>query len=245
MQTATLIDVPSFDMLSAPLLETGPGQSALLTMKCLEQVVGLRNQTLAAHSTRVGSMASMLGMAMGLPTRDAVDLSRIAGLHDVGKLVVPDAILGKPGPLTPEEWAVMKRHPLVGHDILAAGSHPLLDRAARIALYHHEAFDGSGYPHRLAGAAIPLEARITAVCDIYDALREDRPYRPGFGHDEAVRIICKGDGRTTPEKFDPEVLTAFSKVHGALDTIFLTFGDGETPSGIWPTAGEIGKTAVH
>lgn len=205
------------------------GRAAHTTMKCLEQVVELRNRSLAAHSTRVGTMASMLALAIGLPARNAAELSQIAGLHDVGKLVVPDAVLDKPGPLTPEEWTLVKQHPVVGHDILAAGGHPLLDRAARIALHHHEAFDGSGYPHRLVGAAIPLEARITALCDIYDALREDRTYRRGFGHDDAVRIICKGDGRTTPEKFDPDVLTAFSKVHGDFDIIFQTTADIAPP----------------
>lgn len=158
--------------LTAQVPMPGAGQAAQTTMKCLEQIVGLRNQPLAVHSTRVGSMASLVAQAMGLPGRSAAELSRIAGLHDVGKLVVPDAVISKPGPLTPDEWAIMKKHPVVGHDILAAGGHPLLDRAAAIALHHHEAFDGSGYPHGLIGTTIPLEARIAAVCDVYDALRK-------------------------------------------------------------------------
>lgn len=196
-----------------------PIQTARTTLKCLEQIVGLRNCSLMTHSTRVGDMAATIALAIGMSAGDAAEMGAIAAFHDVGKVIVPDAVLHKPGPLTAEEWGTMKQHPRVGHDILAAGGHPALDRAALISLRHHEAFNGSGYPHGISGSDIPLDARVVAVCDVYDALREDRPYRAGFSHDEAVRIICKGDGRTTPEKFDPAVLQAFSKVHPNFDRI--------------------------
>jgi len=215
-----------------------PAQTARVTLKCLEQIQGLRNGSLATHSTRVGDMAATIALAMGMVTRDAIELGSIAAFHDVGKVIVPDAVLHKPGPLTAEEWGIMKQHPQVGYDILSAGGDPALDRAALISLHHHEAFNGSGYPHGASGNDIPLDARVVAVCDIYDALREDRPYRAGFSHGEAVHIICNGDGRTTPENFDPAVLQAFSKVHSSLDTIFaLSMG---SPSGAVPVPARSG-----
>ena len=116
------------------------------------------------------------------------------------------------GPLLPEQWGMVQQHPEVGHAILNHFDHPTARLAASIALHHHERFDGTGYPHGLNGLDIPLEARIVAVCDVYDALRSHRPYKTARSHDDALRIMLDGDGRTAPEHFDPVILAAFAKL---------------------------------
>jgi putative two-component system response regulator len=186
---------------------------------CVAGLAKARNNGLAAHVTRVGDMTKILARAVGLPHDYASTIGQAATLHDAGKIAIPDSILCKPGPLDASEWALMKQHPKVGHDLLRAARHPLLDTAAALALFHHECFDGSGYPSGFGGDAIPIEARIVSVCDIYDALREVRSYRPAFDHEKACDVILKGDGRTTPAKFDPDVLMAFDRVKEELDRV--------------------------
>jgi putative two-component system response regulator len=127
--------------------------------------------------------------------------------------------------LSAEEWEVMKTHAVLGARILKGGSSPYLDMGMRIALGHHECFDGSAYPNGLKGRKIPLEARITQLCDCYDALRSKRPYRPAFEHKETLGILMKGDGRTSPEHFDPEVLLTFERSASGFEEIFENFQD--------------------
>ena len=123
-------------------------------------------------------------------------------MHDVGKIGTPDDILRKPGPLTAAERAVMKRHTTNGYEILADSESELLRLAATIALTHHERCDGSGYPNALVGDDIPLEGRITAVADVFDALLSDRVYRPALSTPEAVVVLEQGRGT----EFDPEIV---------------------------------------
>lgn len=161
-----------------------------------------------AHSNLVTRYTGVLAGAMGLPAGEADDIACAAALHDIGKIGVPEAILTKPGPLDPAEFAVIRNHGEIGHAILAREPHRLAGLAAQIARHHHDRFDGSGYTP-LAGFAIPLPARIVAVADIYDALRSARAYKPALSHEEAAARLLVGDGRTDPSHFDPAVLTAF------------------------------------
>lgn len=174
-----------------------------LTLWGWARAVELRDQETAGHTQRVTELAVKIGRELGLNPRDLEDLRRGAILHDVGKLAIPDAILLKPGPLTPEEWAVMKQHPLHAYDWLKGI--PFLQRALNVPLYHHERWDGSGYPHGLAGETIPLLARVFAVADVYDALTSDRPYRDAWPAQKALSYIREEAGR----QFDPQVVEAF------------------------------------
>ena len=157
-------------------------------------------------------------------------------LHDVGKVSVPDAVLNKEGKLTNEEFEQMKSHTLSGGDLLRQiakflpGEQSQLDCAIEISECHHEKYDGTGYPRRLKGDDIPISARIVSVSDVYDALRSPRPYKRGFTHEEALEIILVGDGRTSPQHFDPMVLEVFKLVHEEMRYAYDTnpdphFGD--------------------
>ncbi|WP_245544461.1 HD domain-containing phosphohydrolase [Oceanithermus profundus] len=177
-----------------------------LTLWGWARAVELRDQETAGHTQRVTELALKLGRELGLGPHELEDLRRGAILHDVGKLAIPDAILLKPGPLTPEEWAVMKRHPLHAYEWLR--DIPFLRRALKVPLYHHERWDGSGYPHGLAGEAIPFLARIFTVADVFDALTSDRPYRPAWPLEKALDYVRKETGR----QFDPQVVEAFLRL---------------------------------
>lgn len=184
-----------------------------------------RDNETGEHIRRIGAFAKVLAEGIGWSPEEADRIGRAAQLHDIGKIGVPDRVLLKPGPLTPSEWAIMKRHAEVGGGILAVSKGEVMQCAAQIALAHHERWDGTGYPHGIAGATIPLEARIVAVCDVYDALRSPRPYKPPFDHDETKRIMLEGDGRTQPGHFDPEILDVFSRRASAFADLYTQYPD--------------------
>jgi len=150
------------------------------------------------HSERVAGLARRMALGIGLGRGTAETVAQAGLLHDLGKIAVPERILRKPGPLTPEEWEIMRRHPVTGAQIVA----PLefFDEGAVILRHHHERLDGSGYPDGLRGEMIPLGARIVAVADVYDALTSDRPYRPGLSHGEALERLLAEAGRTLDER---------------------------------------------
>lgn len=144
-------------------------------------------------------------------------------MHDIGKIGIPDHILLKPGSFMPDEWEVMKGHAAMGAAILGNSKSLYLRMGAEIALNHHERWDGGGYPDGKQGEDIPLAARIMNICDIYDALRSKRPYKPAFDHQKAMEIITQGDGRTQPGHFDPHILTTFIQHHEVFRDIFASY----------------------
>lgn len=188
----------------------------------LARVVEFKDHETYSHISRLShlsqGMAEMLGMAAGY----CETMFYASAMHDIGKICVPGHVLCKPGPLTPEELVTVRKHPEVGASLIANSTSPFLTMGTEIASGHHECWDGSGYPNHLAGDNIPLSARIVMLCDQYDALRSERPYKRAFTHDEVLRIICEGDGRTMPEHFDPEILAIFKRFHGRFAEIFET-----------------------
>jgi putative two-component system response regulator len=174
------------------------------TVERLARAIELHEDEAGEHVDRISRLSSHLGSQLGLDDEQILLLKAAAPLHDVGKIAIPEKILRKAGKLTPEEREEMERHAEAGHRILDGSESELLQMAARIALTHHEWFDGNGYPRRLAGEEIPIEGRIVAVADVFDALLSDRPYRPAKSVDEAVEIVREGRGT----QFDPEVVDA-------------------------------------
>jgi two-component system, cell cycle response regulator len=158
---------------------------------------------LESHSAEVAGTAARIAARMGMADHQIRDVERAAELHDVGKVAVPDAILNKPGALDDADWRYMRQHTLIGQRILAVA--PALHPIADLVRASHERFDGTGYPDRLAGAAIPLGARIIAVCDAYDAMTSDRPYREASSHAQALEELARCAGT----HFDPRVVEAF------------------------------------
>jgi putative two-component system response regulator len=143
-------------------------------------------------------------------------------MHDIGKVGIPDSILLKPGPLTAKEREIMETHTLIGTKILEGSESVFLKIGGEIAISHHERWDGSGYPYGLKGKSIPLSGMITIIADQYDALRSERPYKPPFDHEKAFNVITKGDSKTTPEHFDPEILNMYKKIHKEFEEIYET-----------------------
>jgi response regulator RpfG family c-di-GMP phosphodiesterase len=172
------------------------------TVERLTRAIDQHDPSTGEHVTRMADIAAFLGAGLGLDASRVELLRAAAPMHDVGKIGTPDEILRKPGPLSPQERSVMEHHTVVGHEILADSKSELLRLAATIALTHHERYDGQGYPQGLRGPSIPLEGRITAVADVFDALLSDRVYRPALPVAEAIALIKAGRGA----QFDPELV---------------------------------------
>ena len=164
-----------------------------------------RNPSLGDHLDDVTGLCEAVGRQLGLPEEEMTPLLQAAALHDVGKVAIPDAILDKPGPLDETEWEFMRTHTLIGERILAEA--PALAEAAKIVRASHERHDGNGYPDGLAGDEIPLAARIIAVCDSFDAMTSDRPYRTAMSREGALSELHNCSGT----QFDPKVIAAFVK----------------------------------
>jgi methanogenic corrinoid protein MtbC1 len=180
------------------------------TVQRLSMAVEFRDEDTGAHIERIGRFSVLLAEHIGMDVDFCERLKHSAPLHDVGKVAIPDAILLKPGPLTPEERAIVETHAEEGHRLVRGSSSSILDMAATIALSHQEKWDGSGYPRGLKGEAIPIEGRIVAVADVFDALTSDRVYRKAFSVGDAVQMMREQRGR----HFDPVLLDAFMEVLG-------------------------------
>ena len=193
--------------------------SQMATIFALAKLAEARDDDTGKHVDRVRTFGKMLGEQMRemglhaayLTTTFIDNLYQTAALHDIGKVGIPDAILLKPGKLTPEEFVEMKKHSAIGASTLATvlKQHPdnrFLRMGVEVARSHHEKWDGTGYPDKLKGAKIPLAARIVAVADFYDALTSNRCYRPAFSHEDACRMILESNGT----HLDPDVVAAFS-----------------------------------
>ena len=193
----------------------------------LTRAAEYRDEDTGAHVRRVANYTWEIASCLGLERIFLDEIFYAAPMHDVGKIGVPDSILLKAGPLTEEEWALMRSHTEIGYKILAYGRTPFTKMGAEIALSHHERWDGTGYPKKLKGDEIPLSGRIMNICDQYDAMRSKRPYKPAFDHAKVMEILTKGDGRTMVCHFDPDVHAAFLRCADRFAEIFDNLQDDE------------------
>jgi response regulator RpfG family c-di-GMP phosphodiesterase len=177
----------------------------LEVVRRLGQAAESRDGETGAHIERMSRLCERVALAMGLTPAHAERLRHAALLHDVGKIGIPDSVLNKPGRFDAAERAVMERHTTIGASILAGSESPLVQLAERIALTHHERWDGSGYPAGLRGEQIPLEGRICAICDVFDALVSTRPYKEAWTIADALALIVRERGA----HFDPQVVDVF------------------------------------
>jgi len=191
----------------------------------LQSVTEIYHLESADHMDRIGAYSRLAARILGKNEEEQEDIEVFSRLHDIGKLRVPLSILAKPGKLTDEEMKIVRNHPLWGAELI--GGAKWLDMARKICLSHHEKWDGSGYPLGLSGDEIPWEGQVVALADVYDALRSRRVYKDRMAHEEAVRIILHGDGRTAPEHFSPLMLDFFREHHEELDKIYGAFFLGE------------------
>ena len=186
----------------------------------LTRMAEYRDSVTGNHIIRVGHYAAKMAETLGMGREFIDKLAFASPMHDIGKVGIADDILLKKGSLTNEEFETMKKHASMGYEILSGSKHPSLQMAAEIAHTHHERWDGKGYPNGLAGEEIPIEGRITVICDVYDALRGERPYKHGISHEEAVRTMVGGNERQPPGFFDPKLLKTFSEIAPTFEAIF-------------------------
>lgn len=193
------------------------------TTNALARAAETNDDQTGKHVKRVNSFAKRIAEELGLSKHFINKLYNSAQMHDVGKIYVDKNILLKPGKLSKEEFEEIKKHTTYGEKII--GDSEYLKMSAEVAKYHHEKYDGTGYPESRKGEDIPLSARIVFIADIYDALRSERSYKPAFSHEKAYKIITLGDGRVNPEHFDPKVLEAFKRIHEDFRIIYEDLKD--------------------
>ena len=180
-------------------------ETRLEIVRRLGRAAEYRDNETGMHVIRMSKASHLLARAAGLPDAQADLLLDAAPMHDIGKIGIPDRVLIKPGPLDADEWALMKTHPLIGAEIIGGHGSDLLRMARTVSLTHHEKWNGSGYPHGLAGADIPVEGRIVTIADVFDALTSERPYKPAWSVGAAIEYM----GRQSGISFDPQLLELF------------------------------------
>lgn len=203
----------------------------------LAKLADFRDNDTGAHLDRIAEYSVLLGEALRgrFPEIDDAWIATLrvaSSLHDIGKVGIPDAVLLKPGRITLEERAVIEKHPLMGTDTLIAvreamGEDALVEMSLRVALYHHERWDGKGYPMGVAAEQIPLEARVVALADVYDALTSKRVYKDAMPHGTVVGMILEGAGT----QFDPAVVEAFGRIAGSFDEVRARLQPGQDEDG--------------
>jgi putative two-component system response regulator len=196
-------------------------ESAIDTVLRLGLAAEYKDDQTGRHVLRMAHYAVAVARQLGWNAADLDRLFHAALMHDIGKLALPDSILQKAGPLNAEEWAIVKRHPLVGARILSGSDSEIIQLAEIVALTHHEKWDGSGYPRGLKGEDIPLVGRIVAICDVFDALTVRRPYKLAFPLDEAYAILRQSSG----SHFDPAVVHAFFAAESEVLRAHHEYGD--------------------
>lgn len=196
-------------------------ETRLQIIRRLGRAAEFKDDDTGYHVIRMSHYARLLALAQGLPEYRADLLLNAAPMHDIGKIGLPDSILQKPGPLTPEEWVIVRRHPQIGAGIIGRHNHELLEMARVIALTHHEKWDGSGYPRGLKGEEIPLIGRIVTVADVFDALVSERPYKHAWPVEEAIAYLQREAGR----HFDPQLVPLFIRLLPQLRTIMDRYSE--------------------
>lgn len=190
-------------------------RTRLAVIRCLGKASEFKDDNTGLHVIRMSQYSLILGLAVGMSEADAHVLMLASPMHDIGKIGVPDHILRKPGKLNAEEWEMMMRHVEFGGLILGEQDSDLLRMARTIAMTHHEKWDGSGYPNGLAGEAIPLEGRITALADVFDALTSKRPYKEAWSVEKTVDLIHRERGK----HFDPRLVDVLDEVLPQFDAV--------------------------
>ncbi len=180
-------------------------QTRLNIVQALGMAAEYKDNETGLHVIRMSHFSRVIALEAGFSADEAEELLHAAPMHDVGKIGIPDAILQKPGKLDDAEWQIMQKHPEIGAQIIGEHDASMLQMARRIALGHHEKWDGSGYPAGLAGTDIPIEARIVAIADVFDALTSVRPYKQAWSVEDAVNLIREQSGR----HFDPALVDCF------------------------------------
>ncbi len=202
-------------------LKNAHGETILTLVRAAEH----KDEETGHHVRRISHYCHELAGALGMTAEFQEVIFLASPMHDIGKIGIPDHILFKQGPLNESEWNIMRTHSELGASILSNSISPYTQMGCDIALNHHERWDGSGYPNGRKGEAIPLPARIMQICDVYDALRSQRPYKPAYDHVRAMHIISQGDGRVLPGHFDPDVLACFLQKADRFAAIYEQHGD--------------------
>lgn len=203
----------------------------------LSRAAEYRESGAGLHLMRISQLSLSIARAAGLGNSHCELIGSSSPMHDIGKIGIPDSILMKPGPLNTEEWSIMQTHPSLGAEILSGQDIPLLAVAGRIALTHHEKWDGSGYPRGLKGEAIPIEGRIVAAADVFDSLLSARPYKKEWPLDKAIAEVenCSGS------HFDPYIVNKFKEIIPELSQIVMQYADFRNDgNSTWPIEADPG-----